>query len=167
MSKTESGYLVKIEAFIPADPTKPETMRDATEVLRMLKEHTVMVGLKDFGDGYIGLPGVTVSEPRWIARRRRDVDSITGCADDQGICKTVPASPQSAGGIARAEALSPDRRAEIARAAATARWVPAPRSAGPANEQAAQDSRAAGEGQTSPAAGEEMPEIPEHMRRAR
>ena len=67
---SQSGYLLKIEVFIPADPHEPTTMADAADVLRMLRDHAVTVGIKDFGDGYISLPNATVSVPRWVARRK-------------------------------------------------------------------------------------------------
>ena len=101
--KTQSGYEITIKAFIPADPHKPQTMRDAGEVLRMLKEHAVIVGLKDFGDGCIGLPGVTVSEPRWIARRKVPAPSSSPETDSGGTGGANPNPAPPAAGPTREE----------------------------------------------------------------
>ena len=48
--------------------------------------------------------------------------AIARLARDPGADSAPTESPQRAGGVARAAALSPDRRSEIARTAANARW---------------------------------------------
>jgi len=60
---SQSGYLLKIEVFIPANPRESTAIADAADVLRMLRDHAVTVGIKYFGDA-------TVSDLRWVARRK-------------------------------------------------------------------------------------------------
>jgi len=87
---SQSGYLLKIEVFIPADPREPTAMAAVADVLRMLRDHAVTVGIKDFGDGYISLPNATVSDLRWVARRKSALPAPPSASAEP------PATPASA-----------------------------------------------------------------------
>jgi hypothetical protein len=78
-----SGYSITIKVFVEADPRHPTSITDAMLSLQAC-EDAVRDAVRMFDT-------VEVSKPRWIARRKRDVDSITGTADDQRICRLIPA----------------------------------------------------------------------------
>lgn len=122
MSDTMSGYLVKIEVFIPADPEAPNSMMAAVEMLRMLREHSI--GVADFADGYVPVPVTMISKPRWLARRKSPASTLTDDGQlpsdvQYGLSAQVPASEnttqaqEGAGGAGQTASPVPDAAAPI------------------------------------------------------
>ena len=83
-----SGYRIKAEFFIAADPRSPDSMQRATALLDDIRNNEWAIS--DCAGDWVSLPTPFVGEPIWIARRKPPAPITPASAEPRAQDRAAP-----------------------------------------------------------------------------